>query len=150
MFYCKELTLLNHYYDGPFDVFLLCNKRTTNTFFSLSVLFHAVTGFGPLNLRSWACCSTKCSKAARYIDVTLLKWEQFFTEYIYSMMLDTNMDVIFIWNGKKGKESKTPERSRERERERESVCVCMREGGWQQEEVVSVVKTTVEENGPFG
>jgi hypothetical protein len=25
-----------------------------------------------------------------------------------------------------------------------------REGGWQQEEVASVVKTTVEENGPFG
>ncbi len=34
------------------------------------------------------------------------------------------------------------------ETERESVCE--REGGWLQEAVVSVVKMTVEENGPFG
>ena len=27
---------------------------------------------------------------------------------------------------------------------------CVREGGWQREEVVSVVKMTYEENGPFG
>jgi hypothetical protein len=33
-----------------------------------------------------------------------------------------------------------------RDRKRESV----REGGWLREEVASVVKTTVEENGPFG
>ncbi len=34
----------------------------------------------------------------------------------------------------------------ERQRERE----CAREGGWQREEVASVVKMTVEENRPFG
>ena len=55
------------------------------------------------------------------------------------MMLDTNMDVIFIWNGKKGKESKTARRDWERD--------SVREGGWLQEEVASVVKMTVEENG---
>ncbi len=33
------------------------------------------------------------------------------------------------------------------ERQRESVCA--REGGWLREEVASVVKMTVEENGPF-
>jgi hypothetical protein len=33
-----------------------------------------------------------------------------------------------------------------RDREREGV----REGGWLREEVASVVKMTVEENGPFG
>jgi hypothetical protein len=27
---------------------------------------------------------------------------------------------------------------------------CAREGGWQREEVASVVKTTIEENEPFG
>ncbi len=38
-------------------------------------------------------------------------------------------------------------RAREqRDQEREGV----REGGWLGEEVASVVKTTVEENGPFG
>ncbi len=38
-------------------------------------------------------------------------------------------------------------RARQR-REREGECA--REGGWQREEVTSVVKTTVEENRPFG
>ena len=33
-----------------------------------------------------------------------------------------------------------------RDRKRE----CARDGGWQREEVVSVVKTTIEENGSFG
>jgi len=28
--------------------------------------------------------------------------------------------------------------------------VCVREGGWQQEEIASVIKMTVEENRPFG
>jgi hypothetical protein len=42
---------------------------------------------------------------------------------------------------KEGKESKMPERQRGR--------VCAREGGWLREEVASVVKMTVEENGPF-
>jgi hypothetical protein len=37
-------------------------------------------------------------------------------------------------------------RDRERERERE----CVRKGGWLWGEVASVVKMTVEENGPFG
>jgi hypothetical protein len=40
------------------------------------------------------------------------------------------------------------ERRGKRARQRESVCV--REGGWQQEEIASVIKMTVEENGPFG
>jgi hypothetical protein len=35
--------------------------------------------------------------------------------------------------------------ARETERKRE----CAREGGWQRVEVVSVVKMTIEENGPF-
>jgi hypothetical protein len=38
-------------------------------------------------------------------------------------------------------------RARQR-RDREGECA--REGGWQQEEVGSVVKMTIEENGPFG
>jgi len=33
---------------------------------------------------------------------------------------------------------------------RETERECAREGGWLQEEVASVVKITVEENGPFG
>jgi len=40
---------------------------------------------------------------------------------------------------KEGEISKTPERQRE----------SVREGGWLREEVASVVKTAVEENGPF-
>jgi hypothetical protein len=36
------------------------------------------------------------------------------------MIINTNTDVIFIWNGKKGKESKTAERPRKRK------CDC----GW--------------------
>jgi hypothetical protein len=34
-----------------------------------------------------------------------------------------NMDVIFIWNGKKGKESKTAERPRKRKCEKGRVAV---------------------------
>ncbi len=52
------------------------------------------------------------------------------------------MDPIFIWNGKKGKESKTDERPREREG--------VRAWGWLQEEVASIVKMTFEDSGPFG
>ncbi len=48
-----------------------------------------------------------------------------------------NTDIIFILNGKKGKESKIAERQRE----------CARDGAWQKEEVASVVKMTFEENG---
>jgi hypothetical protein len=53
------------------------------------------------------------------------------------MIINTNTDVIFIWNRKKEKESKTAERPRKRECERGRV-------------VALVVKMTVEENGPFG
>ncbi len=35
------------------------------------------------------------------------------------MIKQTNRDIIFISNGKKGKESKIAERQRQRERERE-------------------------------
>jgi hypothetical protein len=50
-----------------------------------------------------------------------LKSEQFFTEFVYSMMGFTNTDIIFICNGKKWEESKIAERQRK----------CAREGGWQ-------------------
>jgi hypothetical protein len=39
------------------------------------------------------------------------------------MIKYTNTEIIFIWNRKKGKESKIAERQRER--------VCERVGGWQ-------------------
>ncbi len=45
-----------------------------------------------------------------------LKWEQIFTEYVYSMITFLSTDIIFIWNRKKGEESKIVER------QRESVC----------------------------
>ncbi len=59
-------------------------------------------------------------------------------KFVYSMIPFPNMGIIFISNGKKGKESKTVERQRE--------SVCVRDGEWQGEEVVSVVKTAVEGN----
>ncbi len=46
----------------------------------------------------------------------------------------------------KRKEGEREQDSGETERER----VCVREGGWQQEEVASVVKMTAEENGTVG
>jgi hypothetical protein len=46
----------------------------------------------------------------------------------------------------KQKEGEREQDTGETEREKE----CVREGGWLREEVESVVKTTVKENGPFG
>jgi hypothetical protein len=46
----------------------------------------------------------------------------------------------------KWKEGEREQDTGETKRERE----CVREGGWQRVEVVSVVKMTYEENGPFG
>ncbi len=57
------------------------------------------------------------------IDVTLLKWEQFFTEYVYSIIINMSTDVLFMWIGKKGEESKTEERLRKRRCERGRVSV---------------------------
>ena len=58
------------------------------------------------------------------------------------MITFPNTDNIFVRNRKKGKESKMAERQRE--------CVCVRDRVWQREEVASVVKMAVEENGIVG
>ncbi len=44
-----------------------------------------------------------------------LKREQFWAKYIYSMITFLDTDIIFIWNGERGKECKIAERQRERE-----------------------------------
>jgi hypothetical protein len=55
-------------------------------------------------------------------------------------MLDKNTDLILY---------ETERRRKRARRWRDTEKKCVREGGWLQEEVASVVKMTVEENGPF-
>ncbi len=57
------------------------------------------------------------------------------------MIINTNMDCYLYEMERRGKRAR-----QRRDREREGG----REGGWLREEVASVVKMTVEENGPFG
>ncbi len=56
------------------------------------------------------------------------------------MIINTNTDAIYETE-RMGKRAR-----QRRDREREGV----REGGWLREEVASVVKMTIEENGLFG
>jgi hypothetical protein len=60
------------------------------------------------------------------IDVTILKWEQFFTEFVYSMIIEHKHGCrIYMKQGEGEREQDAGETERERERE----CVCDRDGG---------------------